>query len=260
MSDREDAMEFYELLARPEADGTERMVYVVIPGTPPSKARVRFGKGRAYTTDETQAAERRTRLFVQQALHGYQFPGNVALGCIFYRPTFQRVDTDNMLKHVCDSINGVAFKDDSQVTAIAGRAELDKDNPRTVLVLGPHQSTLKRGINDTMPCIVCDKPISLVQSRGFRERKHYCSRECTLKARSVDLSVPVACAHCSGLFRRRTSAQTMCSPECRAGSLRDRRKLKAKPRSRCASCGVELAHTRGGRCRNCWLESPRVTA
>jgi Holliday junction resolvase RusA-like endonuclease len=260
VSDTSDALDFYTFLAHPEPDGTEHAIVCVIPGTPPSKARVRFGKGHTYNRPEAVAAEKRTAVYVQQALRGYRYEGNVALGCIFYRPTFQRVDADNMLKHVCDSINGLAFKDDSQVTAIAARVELDPENPRTVLVLGAHQSTMRRGINDSTPCQVCGKPIPSVSNRGHREPQRYCSRECLLEARAVDLSTPVPCAHCSQPFRRRTSAQIMCSKECRVESLRDKRKAAAAPRSRCQDCDKQLSHTRGGRCRDCWRTAPKAGA
>lgn len=258
MSDVADALTFYEFLATAEADGTERVVVCVIPGAPPSKARVRFGKGNVYNSAQVVAAEKRTATFVQQALKGYRYEGNVALGCIFYRPTFQRVDADNMLKHVCDSINGLAFKDDSQITAIAARVEFDPENPRTVVVLGPHQSTLRRGTNDTTPCARCGKPFSAVGKRKYREPQRYCSHECLHASRVVDLSALVPCEYCGTPFRRRTSAQRLCSPECRADKLRDRNRANGRKVSDCATCGKRLAHARGGRCRECWLANPRA--
>lgn len=259
MSDIQDALAFYGFLAHAELDGSERVTMCVVPGAPPSKARVRFGKGNAYSSAQMVAAEKRTATFVQQALRGYLYEGNVALGCIFYRPNFQRVDADNMLKHVCDAINGLAFKDDSQVTAIAARVELDKDNPRTVIVLGPHRSTLARGINDTTPCRQCGTPISAVAKRGQREPQRYCSRECLSAARAVDLSEPVPCGHCAEPFRRKTTAQRMCCPACRAASTRRARK-PAVPMSACADCGKGLTHRRGGRCRDCWRANPTPEA
>lgn len=256
MSDVGDALALYRAIAGVESDGTERAAYFVIPGAPISKSRVRFGRGHAYSGAEAREAERRTATYMRAAMGARPYLGNVAVGCIFYRPNFQRIDVDNLLKHICDSANGVAWKDDSQVTAIFGRAELDRENPRTVVVLGPHRSTLLRGINDETPCATCGKPVSAVGKRGAREPKRYCSQVCAAQGRRVDLSAPVPCAHCQQPFRRRTSAQRMCSPECRADNLRNVHKSRARKLSDCATCGKTLGHGRGGRCRDCWRANP----
>lgn len=253
--DIDDAFALYRFLANTEPDGSERLIFCIIPGTPPSKARVRFGRHNTYNRPEAVAAERRTAVYVQRSLRGYRFPGNVALGCIFYRSTQQRVDADNMLKHVCDAINGIAFDDDSQVTAIAARVELDADNPRTVVVLGPHTSTMLRGVNDTMPCRRCGAPIYRRQ-RG-RRPKAWCSQDCWNASRRVNLSEPVACSHCGQPFKRTTTAQKLCSAECRVASRRGKQK-NARQHSNCVTCGKQLTHNRGGRCRDCWRANPRV--
>lgn len=257
MSDIGDALNIYRAIGGTEADGTEHAAICIIPGAPVSKSRVRFGKGHAYNRPEAVAAERKTATYVRGALHGHVYPGNVALGCIFYRPNFQRIDTDNLLKHVCDSINGVAFKDDSQVTAIFGRLELDRQNPRTVVVLGPHRSTLVRGVNDAKPCATCGKSVRW-KPRQTRDDPRYCSRECVLAARQVELSEPIPCPSCGTPFRRRTSAQKLCSSHCRANMMRDAKKSPKRTLSSCATCGKQLAHARGGRCRECWRANAAI--
>lgn len=256
-SDLDDALALYALLAGTETDGTERLSFCVIPGVPVSKSRARFGRSHVYSRPEMVAAEQRTGWLIRQAMRGGEpYPGNVALGCIFYRPNFQRVDADNMLKHICDAANGIAWKDDCHVTAIFGRVELDKANPRTVVVIGPHRSTLLRGANDEIACETCGKPFA----RGTRMRSEslpapkYCSRECTNVARTK-LGEPVPCEHCGKPFRRESSYRRMCSPECRVDSLRNKRRAARTVRSCCADCGKELTHSRGGRCRPCWLKS-----
>jgi Holliday junction resolvase RusA-like endonuclease len=249
-NDMEDARQLYRFLANPEPDGTELMVVVAIPGTPPSKIRARFGRGHAYSTKATVTDEQRTASFVRRVLAGDRFEGNVALGCIFYRPTRQRVDADNMLKHVCDSINGLAFADDSQITAIAARIELDRDNPRTVLVLGPHRSSLGRGINDTVPCSTCGTALPMAGRDRAGNRRRFCSPECRSAGRPALPLIP--CVECGQEFQRGRSSQTMCSAECRRASFRAKRRGRAAPLSRCLNCGKELTHHRGGRCRDCF--------
>lgn len=259
-SDIQDALEFYAFLAHTEPDGTERMTMVVVPGTPPSKARVRFGKGNVYNSAQVVAAEKRTATYVQAAIKGRPYEGNVALGCIFYRPNHQRVDADNMLKHVCDAINGLAFKDDSQVTAIAARVELDKENPRTVIVLGPHQSTLTRGINDSTPCAGCGEPIPLAKYLRSHGNTRFCSVDCRRKSRAVDLSEPVPCIQCGEPFVRVSSYRKLCSKKCQVLRQRSGRKPKFRSLSDCTDCGKQLTHNRGGRCRDCWRANPKGVA
>lgn len=115
---------------------------VVIDGVPPIKERPRFSNGRVYAKDGN--AERSTAYYLKSVIR-QPYTGNVALVCIFYRPDRRIVDADNMLKHVCDSANGVLWLDDSQCTAKLGIVELDADQPRTVIAVARHSSTLKRG-------------------------------------------------------------------------------------------------------------------
>ncbi|MET9321912.1 RusA family crossover junction endodeoxyribonuclease [Streptomyces sp. NPDC003038] len=132
------------LLAQALAPGTEKFTMVVLDGTPASKGRPRFGgNGRAYKADTDKVAETRTQWQLRRAFRR-PLVGNLALGAIFFRPDRQRIDVDNMLKHVCDAGNTIAWVDDAQITAQYGVAELDAAAPRTVLVVARHVSSLDR--------------------------------------------------------------------------------------------------------------------
>lgn len=246
MSDHTRAIRALIQLGGDDSDVTS----VLIPWAPASKSRPRFGRGgRAYTPAESRAAEARTAAHLRTCFPE-PLPGNVALACIFYRPDRQRIDADNMLKHLCDAANGIIWQDDSQVTAILGIVELDIEYPRTVMAVSHHDTTMTRGADSVYPCAQCGKPISRI---GRTKLPKTCSPACAAHARGFFLlSEPVDCAHCGEPFKRRTAAQKMCSPECRVESLRNRRKSAAKPMSECLDCGIALSHTRGGRCRNCW--------
>ncbi|MFD4343463.1 RusA family crossover junction endodeoxyribonuclease [Streptomyces coelicoflavus] len=234
------------------APGTGRLMSTTILGEPASKSRPRFTRsGKPYRTREDVDAEKRTAAHLRR-LFTEPWTGNVAVGAVFFRPNKQRIDVDNMLKHVCDAANGIAWVDDSQVTAIYGIAELDAEQPRTILVFAQHASTLTRGTDNVRACEHCGKPFPLVG----RTTKRFCTAACAYKARGHDLAEPVHCKQCGNPFRRRTKKQVMCSPECRANHLRNRRRESAKPRSKCSECGKTLAHTRGGRCRDCWRANP----
>ncbi|MFI8976854.1 RusA family crossover junction endodeoxyribonuclease [Nocardia asteroides] len=119
-------------------------LYVItLPGDPHPKGRPSFGQGRAFTRRVDLDAEAETARLLAATLPA-PLEGNVAIACLFYRRTRRRVDADNLVKHVCDAANGVLWKDDSQVTAELGVVELDRSNPRTVILLSRHDSTMER--------------------------------------------------------------------------------------------------------------------
>ncbi|MFF4388517.1 RusA family crossover junction endodeoxyribonuclease [Streptomyces sp. NPDC001552] len=132
------------LLAQAIAPGAADVRVLVYDGPPASKARPRFTKeGGAYKSTKDRDAEQRTALRIKSAFPR-PWTGNLALGCVFFRPDRQRVDVDNLLKHVCDAGNGIGWVDDEQITAVYGVAELDAARPRTLLVVARHLSSLDR--------------------------------------------------------------------------------------------------------------------
>jgi Holliday junction resolvase RusA-like endonuclease len=230
-------------------DDSADIFIVTRDGAPWSKSRPRFAKGKKiYVDREDRDAEELTAWHMRRTVKE-PLTGNVALGCVFYRPNRQRIDVDNMLKHVCDAANGVLWLDDSQCTAIMGVAELDAARPRTIIVVARHESTLLRGTDAVQPCTVCGEPIKITSPSVQAET---CSRACrnVLKGQ-LTLAAPILCPVCGSPFARRTSTQKLCSAECRT-----RKKREPKPRARnlshCADCGIQLSHGRGGRCRSCW--------
>lgn len=118
--------------------------WVVSPGQPIPKARARSGKGNHYTPARTQSAQ---DALVWELRGSGPFAGNVAVACVFYRKDATVVDDDNLLKLVLDAGNDARiWRDDSQVTALAGLVELDRDDPRTIIVIGEHRSSLPRHV------------------------------------------------------------------------------------------------------------------
>lgn len=108
-----------------------------IPGEPVGKGRPRFNRatGRTYTPERTASYENLVKLEYEK-LCGNQGFGESPVGILvtaYYaipksaskakrkamerdviRPT-KKPDCDNILKTVCDALNGLAYKDDSQV-------------------------------------------------------------------------------------------------------------------------------------------------
>ena len=115
-------------------------------GTPHPQARVKVTRrGKAsvtYRPDQAHQDELRARF---EALVLEPLTGSLVLACAFYLPDLRTRDTDNLVKHVADSANRVLFKDDRQVTAQMGYVELDRERPRTIMMLGPDElSTVRR--------------------------------------------------------------------------------------------------------------------
>lgn len=111
----------------------------VVPGRPRPKGRPRFTcVGRPYTPKETVEYERAVRKAYQEC-GGGMFDGPVsatvrcyfdipqsytkkrtaACKCNIERPTGKNHgDCDNLAKGVLDSLNGIAYKDDSQIVSL----------------------------------------------------------------------------------------------------------------------------------------------
>ncbi|MGW6391124.1 RusA family crossover junction endodeoxyribonuclease [Streptomyces sp. NPDC055103] len=130
-------------LAAVLAPGVRDFKVLVLDGPPPAKARPRFAEGRTYKTEADTAAEQRTAWKLRPVFR-QPWTGNLAIGAVFFRPDRQRIDTDNLLKHICDAGNGIAWVDDAQITAAYGVVELDVEHPRTILVVARHVSSLNR--------------------------------------------------------------------------------------------------------------------
>ena len=246
MSDVQRMSKVFEALGLGESD---QFLFTTIPGDPWSKGRPRFARtGHTYTDPRDRDAQERTARYLR-SLVSNPMTGNVALGCVFYRSNRQRIDTDNLIKHVCDAANGILWVDDSQCTAVMGIIEHDSDNPRTLVVVGQHISTMARGTDYVGSCAACGKTFQLGK---FATRKT-CSSECAIRVRGYKpLGTALTCPQCKQKFVPTTAYRKMCSPACRVASITARRKGKAKPRSQCARCGVTLTHCRGGECRPCW--------
>lgn len=111
------------------------MIVINVPGLPQGKGRARFGNGRTYTPAKTVAYEGLIALAGEQAMDGralLEGPVYVTLTAFFPIPkswnkarTAQaqsglawhtsKPDGDNILKAVGDGLNGIVWKDDSQL-------------------------------------------------------------------------------------------------------------------------------------------------
>lgn len=119
-------------------------VVFFVPGQPVAKGRPRIGRGfggrpQAYTPEKTAHYESLVALTAAQAMHspmdgplelgltvGVQIPASVskkrqaAMSEGLIAPT-KKPDLDNIVKAVCDGMNGIAYRDDAQIVALIVR-------------------------------------------------------------------------------------------------------------------------------------------
>jgi len=261
-----------------------------VEGEPVSKARARFtkrgSKTVAYTPESVKQAEQAVAWRFRQATPGYVIDPDATYGvfAVFFAGTRQRRDVDNMLKLICDGLNGVAWKDDAQVTEVSARRGHDApENARTeVLVyrVGMKQRPMAtceqcrteyptynswkdrrfctdechlawRAARRQAECQHCGATFD----RGNDPRRKFCSRECSSKSRTVRLT----CETCGAEFGRwqcHVRAKNYCSPKCRDAALIQNR--KGKPKGTCRVCGGGVSRPEYQRCNACRLAGAKV--
>lgn len=133
-----------------------RPVCFTVPGPPQGKARPRVvraksGTSLTYTPDKTVAYEELVRIRYKAAAQGFRFPDDaqvvVQITARYPIPVSKskktraamrsgqikpakKPDCDNIVKIICDALNGFAYKDDAQVV-LAQIAKEYADEPRT---------------------------------------------------------------------------------------------------------------------------------
>ena len=138
------------------------MIEFTIPGEPKGKARPRLGRGgHTYTPRDTrqyehEVAEAYYRVLPQDAEEVKPIEGPVAVEITAYfgiprskskkerlriirenvRPT-KKPDIDNIEKIICDALNGIAYRDDSQVTDsyVRKRYVSEDEEPRVCVMI-----------------------------------------------------------------------------------------------------------------------------
>lgn len=124
-----------------------RMAMTVHPGNPVPQERAGGRGTRRYTPKRSRDAQESVARSLLALKARGPWQGNLALACIFYRATRHVVDEDNLAKLLKDAgTHAGVWRDDSQITGAAYVIELDRENPRTVIALADHQSSLRRDL------------------------------------------------------------------------------------------------------------------
>ena len=122
---------------------------ITIPVDPIPQPRPKFGNGRAYQPKRIVEYKEVVKLAGMSAMRERKIiEREIAVTLIFYRkysPTSRSYgDFDNLAKAVCDALNGIVYKDDSQIVRCVIEKRCDKENPRVEIDVSPIEfSTVK---------------------------------------------------------------------------------------------------------------------
>jgi len=108
-----------------------------VPGPPQPKERARRGaNGRWYTPERTKRYEAAVReLMTIHAPRGWPADATYVLEVVGYFPDARARDGDNLAKSVSDAGNKCLWRDDSQVVRMIVEKRLDRENPRTEVIV-----------------------------------------------------------------------------------------------------------------------------
>ena len=113
------------------------LVRFTIPGKPQGKERPRLSKGGLVYTP--RATKRYERAMAWAALGArplsWALTGHFRVEVVCYFPDNRRRDGDNVLKAVLDGMQGVLYDDDSQVTFALVIKNVDRERPRTEVMV-----------------------------------------------------------------------------------------------------------------------------
>lgn len=108
-----------------------KSITFTVPGKTVSKSNAyRICGKRLRKTKECKDWEAAIRKVAASAHSGEPHEGTVYLKISLYFPDKRRRDIDNPLKSILDAMNGVIYKDDSQVFRIFVEKDIDRDDPR----------------------------------------------------------------------------------------------------------------------------------
>ena len=146
----------------------EKPVVFIVEGEPKGKARPKFRRfgnfTRTYTPKATVEYEDKVKKSFLDAVDDEFTPLEGAVEtdalCVFQipksvskkkqsemdgQPALRKPDTDNIIKSILDPLNGIAYKDDSQVCKISGLKIYGKD-PRVEITIKPYKKTVIKPI------------------------------------------------------------------------------------------------------------------
>ena len=136
------------------------MIILIEGMAPKGKGRPRFGNGHTYTDSATVEAEQRIAIEAKRAgARPYEIPCTVHIRAAFALPNgissserservgtpcMKRPDGDNVLKLCLDALNGIAYRDDSQVYWMEIKKIWDKTNWLRIEIIYDNEPVQKK--------------------------------------------------------------------------------------------------------------------
>lgn len=112
------------------------MISFTIDGKPMSKSNsYRMGKGKYYVPKAQKDYEAKVLDAAKQSYLGDALEGEIEMEIRLFFPDKRRRDAQNYTKSICDALNGVVYKDDSQIVRITITKTLDRDKPRAEVMI-----------------------------------------------------------------------------------------------------------------------------
>ena len=109
---------------------SDKSVSFFVEGNPVPKQSYRAVKGGGYTSPRVKAWAKTVAQVANIHMMGKDlFTGNISVELQFFLPDKRRKDWDNLAKNVMDAMNGIVYKDDSQVTMATIEKAWDKNEP-----------------------------------------------------------------------------------------------------------------------------------
>jgi len=116
--------------AEREDELSDKQVSFFVDGNPIPKQSYRAVKGGGYTSPHVKAWANTVAQVAKINMMGKDlFTGNINVELQFFLPDKRRKDWDNLAKNVMDAMNGIVYKDDSQVTMATIEKAWDKNEP-----------------------------------------------------------------------------------------------------------------------------------
>jgi len=98
-------------------------------GNPIPKGRPRVGMGQVYTPGDTLSWENTVGWQARDQWKRAPLLGPLGIEFVFYRENRRKVDLDNLQKAMLDGLQGILFKDDSQIKLMHSELNVKPEMP-----------------------------------------------------------------------------------------------------------------------------------
>lgn len=254
-----------EIPGKPIAKQNNIVFQLEFIGEPVAHQRPRLGRGgKTYTPQKTKEYKEGLAWIIKSEIRNYKIDKEALYGiqAIFYRSNRQRVDIDNLLKTVLDSLTLAGFwADDAQVREISARLLKSQKQARTEFVV--YKISEEWAHVPSSKCQYCNGPISPKKTYPSSIRQ-FCSNECFNKSNRITIT----CRWCGKEFDIPRSQATrkseryqyptqFCSRECSIQYHRQLKRIAGKESDKwkCQTCGGRVSRKEYTICRACSMKT-----